>query len=53
MSHPSAADLLALHGVRVLGFADAAAVAHRYVLDVTEVVELLLDHEAQPGSRTP
>ncbi len=46
MSHRSAPQLLALHGVRVLGWADAVKVAALYRLDPAVVTELLYDHEA-------
>lgn len=42
----SVPDLLALHGVRLLGFATSAAVASRFALHTDEVEELLLDAEA-------
>lgn len=41
---PAAA--LTLHAVRLLGFADTSAVAHRYQQDADEVSETLLDLEA-------
>jgi hypothetical protein len=44
--HRSTPDDLALHGVRVLGFATAARVAARYGLDAGSVEELLRDFEA-------
>lgn len=43
---PSPTDLLVLHGVRVLGFASAAAVAARTGVDPAVVDELLLDEQA-------
>ena len=46
MSHTSGPDLLALHGVRVMGMASSAAVAARKRLDLEAVAELLHDHEA-------
>ena len=46
MTARSAPDDLALHGVRVLGFAGTARVAGRYGLDREEVRETLLDFEA-------
>jgi hypothetical protein len=46
MAYQSAPDVLALHGVRVLGFPTAARIAGRYALDVDTVNELLLDFEA-------
>ena len=42
----AATALLALHGVRLLGYADHAAIAALAYLDPTEVRELLLDGEA-------
>ena len=47
MTHPSPVDLLVLHGVRVLGFADAGAIARRFHLDPAAVDEGLLDAEAR------
>lgn len=46
MSRASTTDLLTLHGVRLLGFAQAPAVAARFALDPAEVAELLLDHQS-------
>lgn len=46
MAAPSTPELLTLHGVRILGLAQASAVARRFGLDVAEVEELLLDAEA-------
>lgn len=46
MSRTSTVDLLALHGVRLLGFAESPAVAARFALEPAEVDELLLDHQA-------
>lgn len=46
MSGPSSSELLTLHGVRVLGFADTAAVARRFDLDAATTGEHLLDAEA-------
>ncbi len=46
MTEHSPAELLVLHAVRVLGFADTAAVAQRFQLDHFETVEHLLDAEA-------
>src|SRR5918999_4110917 len=46
VTHLSAAEDLALHGVRVLGFPTAARVAARYGLDVGTVEAALLDFEA-------
>ncbi|MGV8967234.1 MAG: transcriptional regulator [Cellulomonas sp.] len=47
MTRDSAPDLVALHGVRILGFADTPAIAQRFGLDVAETKELLLDAEAR------
>lgn len=46
MAHTSSAELLVLHGLRVKGMADAAAIAQRFALDRELVAELLLDYEA-------
>lgn len=46
MSHDSPPDLLVLHAVRITGFTDAAAIAHRFDLDASETEELLRDAEA-------
>lgn len=46
MVHLSTPDDLALHGVRVLGFATSSRVAGRFGLDAGAVEELLLDYEA-------
>lgn len=46
MSHPTPPDALALHAVRILGFADTEALARRFTLDAAEAGELLLDAEA-------
>jgi hypothetical protein len=45
-AHVSTPDDLALHGVRVLGFATTARIAARFHLDADAVQELLLDYEA-------
>jgi hypothetical protein len=50
--HPSAPELLALHGIRVLGAATAGEVAARYRLDADDVQEHLLDCEARGWVRT-
>jgi hypothetical protein len=47
MAYQSTAEDLALHGLRVLGFAAAPRIAGRYRLDPGEVQEYLLDHEAR------
>jgi hypothetical protein len=46
VAHISSPELLALHGLRVKGVADAVAVAGRFALDCDLVRELLLDYEA-------
>ena len=46
MSNVSPPDLLVLHAVRVLGFAEGPVVAARFGLDPDETAELLLDAEA-------
>lgn len=46
MTQTSPAELLALHAVRVLGFADTAAVAQRFDLDTIATDEHLLDAQA-------
>lgn len=46
MSHRSAPELLALHGVRVLGGPSVEAIADRFDLPVTVVREQLLDAQA-------
>jgi hypothetical protein len=51
-SHASAPDLLALHGVRIMGMTSSAAVAARYRLDAGEVEEHLLDGQARGWVRT-
>jgi hypothetical protein len=52
MAHLSTPDDLALHGVRVMGFATAARVAGRFGLDTDAVEELLLDYEASGWVRS-
>lgn len=47
MSLDSPADLLALHAVRILGFADVMAVAERFDLNTVETREILHDTEAR------
>ncbi len=47
MTHPSAPDLLALHGARVLGFAGPGDIAALYGLPADDVREHLLDAEAR------
>jgi hypothetical protein len=47
VNSPSSPELLALHGVRVLGFASTAQVAGRYRLDAAAVEEHLLDDQAR------
>lgn len=46
MSHNSASDLLVLHAVRILGFADTVAAADRFNLEIGETQDLLRDAEA-------
>jgi hypothetical protein len=46
VAHTSSAELLVMHGLRVKGMTDAAAVARRFALDHELVDELLLDYEA-------
>ena len=43
----STTEDLALHGVRILGFASSGRVAARFGLAADEVDEMLLDHEAR------
>ncbi len=45
-AHPSSPELLALHGVRVLGAPTIDLLARRFRLDAAEVRELLLDAQA-------
>ncbi|MBB2747056.1 UNVERIFIED_ORG: hypothetical protein FHR35_006935 [Microbispora rosea subsp. rosea] len=47
MTRDSAPDLLVLHAVRVLGFADTPEVAQRYGLDTAQAEGLLRDFEAR------
>ena len=46
MTHASTPDLLVLHAVRILGFADTASAARRFDLDPHDTEELLRDAEA-------
>ncbi len=46
MAFVSSAELLTLHGVRIMGMADTNAVSRRFSLDEDTVEELLLDHES-------
>lgn len=46
MTADSPAELLVLHAVRILGFADQLAVARRFGLDPAETAEVLGDAEA-------
>jgi len=46
MAYESEPELLVLHGVRLLGFADGRRVARRWGLDEVDVEEHLLDAEA-------
>ncbi|GAA3197003.1 transcriptional regulator [Nonomuraea roseoviolacea] len=47
MTRHSSPDLLALHAVRITGYADTPAIAHRYGLDAAETKEALHDAEAR------
>ena len=47
MPHESPAEDLALHGLRVLGYAGAPRIAGRYGLDPGATAEYLLDHQAR------
>jgi hypothetical protein len=47
MTRDSQPDLLVLHAVRILGFADTPKIAHRYGLDAAETKEMLHDAEAR------
>ncbi|QYC41677.1 hypothetical protein Nocox_20340 [Nonomuraea coxensis DSM 45129] len=47
MTRDSPPDLLVLHAVRVLGFADTPVIAQRYGLDAARTEELLRDAEAR------
>lgn len=47
MTRTSPLDLLALHAVRVKGFADTPALARRFGLDPAETLEALRDAEAR------
>ena len=47
MAHVSAPEDLALHGVRVLGYATPSRIAERYGLDAGATRESLLDFEAR------
>ncbi|KAB8188982.1 transcriptional regulator [Nonomuraea phyllanthi] len=47
MTSDSPLALLALHAVRITGFADTPALARRYGLDAAETKETLLDAEAR------
>ena len=46
MTQASTVDLLVLHAVRVSGYADTPALAHRFDLDLAETREALADAEA-------
>ena len=43
MTHPSERELLVLHALRLLGYADDTAVARRFGLDAAVVANDLLD----------
>ncbi|MFG3437234.1 transcriptional regulator [Nonomuraea sp. NPDC047897] len=47
MRRDSPPDLLALHAVRITGFADTPVLAHRFGLDAATTEEALLDAEAR------
>ncbi|MFC4013248.1 transcriptional regulator [Nonomuraea purpurea] len=47
MTRNSSPDLLALHAVRVNGYADTPVIAQRYGLDTAETKELLYDAQAR------
>jgi len=47
MPFVSSAEILALHGVRIMGMAEAIAISRRFALDEAVVDELLLDHESR------
>jgi hypothetical protein len=47
VAHESSPELLVLHGLRIKGMADEAAIAQRFALDRELVEELLLDDEAR------
>lgn len=47
MTQDSPPDLLVLHAVRVLGFADTPAIARRFGIDRADAAEILLDAEAR------
>lgn len=46
MTQESPPNLLVLHAVRVLGFADTAAIAHRFGIEQASASEVLLDAQA-------
>ncbi len=47
MSHSTPTDLLVLHAVRVLGYADSSRIAARFALNLHEVHEHLQDAQAR------
>ncbi|MEU6781296.1 transcriptional regulator [Nonomuraea angiospora] len=47
MTRDSSLDLLALHSVRITGYADTPVIARRYGLDAAETKEMLYDAEAR------
>jgi len=47
MTQDSPPDLLVLHAVRILGFADTPAIAQRFGTDRADAAEILLDAEAR------
>ncbi|QII07718.1 transcriptional regulator [Rhodococcoides fascians A25f] len=46
MTATSSPELLVLHSVRILGFADTPVIAHRFGVDTAQAEELLLDAQA-------
>ncbi len=51
MAYQSDPGDLALHGVRVLGFASASKIAGRFGIDADATEEALLDYEARGWAR--
>jgi hypothetical protein len=47
MTQDSPPDLLVLHAVRILGFADTPAIAQRFGTDRADAAEIILDAEAR------
>lgn len=46
MTRDSSPNLLVLHAIRVLGFADTPVIAHRFGIDLAETEQILLDVQA-------